>query len=97
MTYDQVIKASATVLVEFYASWCPHCKRMMPIVAQIKEILAGSVSVFQFDIDQHQELAGEQGVESIPTFIIYKEGREVWRQSGEMEGNVLLAKLEQYI
>ena len=97
MTYNDIINSSKTVLVEFYASWCPHCKRMMPIVAQVKELLAGSVKVYQYDIDENQQLAESQNVESIPTFIIYENGNEMWRQSGEIDGNVLLNKIQAYM
>ena len=96
MNYNEVIKSSPVVLVEFFASWCPHCQRMMPIVAQIKELLAGQVNVYQYDIDENSELASEEGADSIPTFIIYKDGKEVWRESGEMDGQVLLSKIESY-
>ena len=97
MEYNELINSSEVVLVEFYASWCPHCQRMMPIVAQIKELLAGQVNVYQFDIDQNADLAEREGADSIPTFIIYKGGKEQWRESGEMEGPVLLSKIESYL
>ena len=97
MNYNEVIKSSPVVLVEFFASWCPHCQRMMPIVAQIKELLAGQVNVYQYDIDENSELASEVGADSIPTFIIYKDGKEVWRESGEMDGQVLLSKIESFL
>lgn len=88
---------TGVVLVEFYASWCPHCQRMMPIVADVKALLAGSANVYQFDIDENQEFANELGVTSIPTFIVFKNGEEMWRSSGEMEGSVLAGKVEQYL
>lgn len=97
MTYDEAINSASTVLVEFYASWCPHCKRMMPIVEQIKELLQGQIDVYQFEIDENKELANQEEVESIPTFIVYKNGKEMWRQSGEMPGEVLLASIQRYI
>ena len=97
MTYNDIINSSDVVLVEFYASWCPHCQRMMPIVAQIKELLDGKVLVYQFDIDENAELAQNEGAESVPTFILYKKGKEQWRQSGEMDGQILLAKIESYL
>lgn len=97
MTYNEAIKSTPTVLVEFYASWCPHCQRMMPIVDQIKQLLDGKVDVYQFDIDENRELADQEKVESIPTFIVYKNGQEVWRNSGEMEADILLANIQRYM
>lgn len=97
MNYNELINSNPVVLVEFYASWCPHCQRMMPIVEQVKQLLGDSAPVYQFDIDENQSLASETGVESIPTFIIYRNGSEVWRQSGEIEGDMLYNKVEAYL
>ncbi len=95
MTYQQAINSTPTVLVEFYASWCPHCKRMMPIVEQVKQSLAGTVDVYQYDIDENSTLADQQKIESIPTFIVYKNGKETWRHTGEMTADALLAQTRQ--
>ena len=97
MDYKELINSNPVVVVEFYASWCPHCQRMMPVVDQIKHLLGDRATVHQFDIDENQSLADATGVESIPTFIIYKNGVEVWKQSGEMEGDVLYSKIENYL
>jgi len=97
MTYDETIKSSGTVLVEFYASWCPHCKRMMPIVEQAKQSLAGTVDVYQYDIDENRDLADQEQVQSIPTFIVYRNGSEAWRQTGEMTADALVKKIRQCI
>ncbi|MFG6386440.1 MAG: thioredoxin family protein [Muribaculaceae bacterium] len=96
MTYDQAIRNTPVTLVEFYASWCPHCHKMMPVVEQIKELLADSVDIIQLDIDNNQEAANANKVDSVPTFIIYKNGEEQWRHSGEIEGNDLLNKIQSY-
>lgn len=96
MTYTEAISEAPVVLVEFFATWCPHCQKMMPIVEQIKELLGASVPVLQLDIDQNQALAKEANVEGVPTFIIYKNGKETWRHSGEIDGNDLLAKIQSY-
>ena len=97
MTYDEAIRMSDVVLIEFYATWCPHCKRMAPIVDQVKELLDGRANVVQLDIDRNQEAADASEVSGVPTFIVYKEGREIWRHSGEIDGNDLLNKVESYI
>ena len=97
MEYNEVVNSSGTVLVEFFASWCPHCQRMMPVVQQVKELLDSKAEVFQFDIDEYKELAERNKVESIPTFIVYKNGQEAWRQSGEMGADALLAIVQKYM
>lgn len=94
MKYDEVIRSAKNVLVEFYASWCPHCQRMMPVVEQVKETLGEKAAVFQFDIDREQSAADACNVRSIPTFIFYRDGVEVWRQSGELSAQALVGKVE---
>jgi thioredoxin 1 len=96
MTYETAISQAPVVLIEFYASWCPHCQGMMPIVDQVKELLDGDVPVIQLDVDNNKELSKQENIESIPTFIVYKDGREAWRHSGEIDGNALLAKVQSY-
>lgn len=65
------------VMVEFYATWCPHCQRMMPIVEQIRELMEGEVKIYQLDIDKNQEVADDEGVESTPTFMLYRDNELV--------------------
>lgn len=97
MTYSELISQPGTLLVEFYATWCPHCRKMMPVVEQVKELLGGRAKVYQLDIDQNDEAANEAKAESVPTFIVYKDGKEMWRHSGEIDGEVLLSKVESAI
>ena len=95
MNYRELTTSAPKVLVEFYASWCPHCQRMMPIVADVKEKIGKTVPVAQFDIDENTELSDMEKVASIPTFIIYKDGKEVWRNTGEMAEADLLRAVEE--
>lgn len=96
MTYADAINEAPVVLVEFFATWCPHCQKMMPIVEQVRELLGPDTPVLQLDIDQNSATARENGVDGVPTFIIYKNGKEEWRHSGEIDGNDLLAKVQSY-
>lgn len=96
MEYEQIINTTPVVVVEFYATWCPHCKRMMPVVEQIKELLAGTVDIYQLDIDENDTVAEAQEVESVP-ILIYKNGLEQWRQSGEIDGQELLSRIQSYV
>lgn len=94
MTYSELISRPGVLLVEFYATWCPHCQKMMPIVEDIKTLLADNLKVLQFDIDKNEELADQMKVNSLPTFLLYDNGKEVMRETGEMPGEVLLQKIQ---
>ena len=93
MTYDEMTRSAENVLVEFYATWCPHCRAMAPVVEQIGEMLEGQVKIVQLDVDTNGEAADAEEVTGTPTFILYKNGKQVWRQSGEMPGEVLLNQI----
>ncbi|MDE6135198.1 MAG: thioredoxin family protein, partial [Muribaculaceae bacterium] len=80
--YESMIRSSEVVMVEFYATWCPHCMRMMPVVAQIRELLSESAQIFQIDVDKDEAATEAASITSTPTFIIYKRGEEVWRGTG---------------
>lgn len=97
MNYTEAIKSTPVVLVEFFATWCPHCQRMAPVIEKIKEQLSGKVDVYQFDIDKNSELADNEKVDTIPTLIIYRNGQQVWRESGEMDGQALLDKIQSFM
>ena len=92
--YKELTNSMKTVLVEFYADWCGHCRRMMPVVEEIKELTAGRASIIQLDIDENDELSDKLQVTGTPTFILYHNGKETWRYWGEIDGNVLLKKIE---
>lgn len=97
MNYNEIIKSAPVVLVEFYASWCPHCQRMTPIVDQVKSQLQNRVPLYQYDIDKNEAESTEADIQSVPTFIIYSNGVEKWRHSGEIESKDLLKKVEEYM
>lgn len=99
MTLESAIQQSTEgrpVLVEFYADWCPHCRRMRPVVDQVRDVLGDMATIYQFDSDAQEEDARQANVESLPTFIVYKDGKEVWRHSGEITGGDLLSHVESY-
>lgn len=97
MTYNDVTSSAPVVFVEFFATWCPHCQKMMPVVEQIRELLDGRVPVVQLDVDKNQDEASEANVQSMPTFIIYKDNKEVWRHVGETDGQLLLDRIQSYL
>ncbi len=80
---QEAIDGTRPVLVEFYADWCPHCQRMMPVVEQLKTEIGDKAAVFQIDGDKAPDLMRKYHARVYPTWIIFKDGEETWRDSGE--------------
>jgi thioredoxin 1 len=86
MNFNDQIAGNTPVLVEFFATWCPHCQRMMPRMEELRQRTTGRLKVVQLDIDSpaNREPIERFAVEGVPTFILFKGGRQVWRDSGEL-------------
>ncbi|MDE5727963.1 MAG: thioredoxin family protein [Duncaniella sp.] len=97
MTYSEITSRPGVILIEFYASWCPHCRKMMPVVEKLRDQLEGQADVVRLDVDSDTEAAEEAKANSVPLFVIFKDGKEMWRQSGEMDGQALLSKVQSYL
>ncbi|WP_161890625.1 thioredoxin [Pontibacter russatus] len=85
------------VLVDFYADWCGPCKTMSPIVEQVASQYNGKLKVIKVNVDNNQAAAQQFRVQGVPTFILFKQGQQVWRQSGAMPANVLAQAVQQAI
>ncbi len=88
-----VSTSSVPVLVEFYADWCGPCKQVGPVVEALADELAEKARVIRINVDQQPELAAENGIRGIPTFIAYKSGHEIRRESGAIPKAVMLEML----
>jgi thioredoxin 1 len=87
----EVLESSTPVLVDFWATWCPPCRAMAPIVERAAKSLAGQVKVAKLDVDRHPELAERYGIHSIPTFIVFAGGRPVAARAGAMPEAALVS------
>lgn len=63
--YTKLISSAPLVMVEFYATWCPHCQRMMPVVAEIRELVGDSAPIYQLDIDENGEAAEKRALREL--------------------------------
>jgi thioredoxin 1 len=93
----EVLESARPVLVDFTATWCGPCRLMAPIVEQLAQEFADTVTVAKLDIDQNGALAGKYGVMAVPTLIVFKGGEPAVRQVGLTSKEALAAKLRQVV
>jgi len=79
---EQVLKSSLPTLVDFWAIWCGPCKMVSPLVDEIARENEGKLKVMKLDVDENEQTAMQYGVMSIPTLILFKDGRPVERIVG---------------
>jgi thioredoxin 1 len=89
-----VLKASGTVVVDFWAEWCGPCKMIAPALEEISEEMNGQVKIAKLNIDENQNMAMKYGVRSIPTLILFKDGQPVATQIGAAPKNKLAAWIQ---
>ncbi|MBD3863818.1 thioredoxin [Olleya marilimosa] len=88
--FSEIINQDQPVLVDFFAEWCGPCKTMSPILKDVKDNLKDRVSIIKIDVDKNQELASKYQVRGVPTLLLFKNGKQVWRQSGVLQKNELI-------
>lgn len=91
--FNSLISSSTPVLVDFYADWCGPCKAMSPAIQAVGKDVEGKARVIKVNIDKNQAAAMQYDVRAVPTFIIFKDGRQVWRHSGMIDKNTLEQQL----
>ena len=80
--FINIINAGQPVLVDFYADWCDPCKTMTPIINEVEQKVQGKAKVIKVNVDNNQQTAINYQRKGIPTFVLYKKGKLLWRQSG---------------
>lgn len=94
---EDVLNAKMPVLVDFWAPWCSPCRMIAPIVDELASDFDGRVKVGKVNVDDNREVAVEYGVMSIPTIIIFKDGKDVERIVGYKAKNELASLLEKQL
>lgn len=92
---SEVLKSDIPVLVDFSATWCGPCRRMEPIVEKAAIDYAGKVKVCKVDVDNCTDIARKYGIMSVPTFMMFKDGKVISQTPGSMPAVKLMAIIDE--
>lgn len=92
--FKEAVNSDIPTLVDFYATWCGPCQTMMPVLDHLKQKMGSKIRILKIDVDKNQEVAEKFKVRGVPTFVLFKSGEILWRQSGGMDINTLEKKIK---
>ena len=93
-SFQEIINQDKPVLIDFFATWCGPCKALAPVLEQVKDEVETKAMIIKIDIDKNQTLATKLNVRGVPTLILYKNGQQIWRQSGVLGKLEILKQIE---
>ncbi|MFY8006807.1 MAG: thioredoxin [Sediminibacterium sp.] len=96
-TFRSIIQSEKPVLVDFTATWCGPCKMLSPILEQLHERMGESVRIIKIDVDKNPALSAELQISGVPTLILYKQGKQLWRQSGVVQLSTLQQTIQSHL
>jgi len=97
MTFKEVINSDTPVLVDFYAEWCGPCKVMAPVLEELKNELGDKARIIKVDVDKNVKAAVHYGVRGVPTFILFRNGKILWREAGVIPKHELMNVIQQHL
>lgn len=95
-SFSEIINTPTPVLVDFFADWCGPCKMLAPILKEVKESLGDRIKIIKIDVDKNQTLAAKYDVRGVPTMLLFKNGKQLWRQSGVLQKNDIINTIKKY-
>ena len=95
-SFIDIIGRNQLTLVDFYATWCGPCKAMHPVLEQLKSEVGDRVRIIKLDVDRARSVAEQYGIMAVPTLMLFRDGKVLWRKSGSMSLGDLLDVIRQY-
>lgn len=94
MDFQKILDSEKTMLLDFYADWCPPCRAMVPVLGDLQALVGNGLFILKVDIDEQPVLAEHFQVTTVPTFILFKKGGIVWRKTGMSSSTELQRAVE---
>ena len=95
-SFNDIINSETPVLVDFFADWCGPCKMLAPVLKDVKKDMGDAVKIVKIDVDKNQPLAAKYQVRGVPTMILFKNGKQLWRQSGVLQRQEVISVIKQH-
>lgn len=95
-TFAEIIQSPQPVLVDFYAEWCGPCRMLKPVLEDLKQRIGEKATIIKVDVDRNAEAASTYQIQGVPTLILFKSGKTVWRQSGVVPAAQLAQIINQF-
>ena len=94
-TFHDIINSETPVLVDFFATWCGPCQMLAPILKEVKDSLQNQISIIKIDVDKNEQLAAQYQVRGVPTMMLFKKGKQLWRQSGVLSKEQIIQIIQE--
>lgn len=95
--FTELLNSETPLLIDFFAEWCQPCKRMTPILKEVKNKIGIKANIIKVDVDKNPKIAGRYMIQNVPTVMIFKRGQMVFKQSGLMMEGQILSELNKHI
>lgn len=96
-SFKKLIQSKSVVLVDFHAPWCAPCKTMSPVIDRLAKTYQGKAKVEKVDVESNKAISDAYQVQSIPGFILFKNGQKVWSHKGVISYDQLSAEIQKYL
>lgn len=92
--FNELLNSDKPLLVDFYANWCQPCKVQAPILQEVAGVVKTKATIIKVDVDKNPQVAVNYGVQGVPTLVLFKKGKVLWRASGVRTKNEIIEQIQ---